>query len=255
MSTATQQTEVRTVYATCRLGKSELARLFALAPEGIPANDVQISTQRDSTRYSSGTFSDLVNHVSGSTASGNLAKWDNLQLDASDSAGDRKVILKLDKQRVEVQVAGADATWVHGQAARIELLLEGAGGSRAVENATKALAKRLGLFLVAAIPLFAAWAVAFSFIIVPLAEDDPSLVGPSFMKAASVLLLTMAGYAAVFKLLANVNKALLLPTAEVPHGSWWSRASNGDKIGLATLAVAFLALIVAALTLGKDILK
>ncbi|AWK08354.1 hypothetical protein DDQ41_04745 [Streptomyces spongiicola] len=42
MSTATQQTEVRTVYITCQLGKSELSRLFNLAPEGIPAAAVTI---------------------------------------------------------------------------------------------------------------------------------------------------------------------------------------------------------------------
>jgi hypothetical protein len=51
----------------------------------------------------------------------------------------------------------------------------------------------------------------------------------------------------------RASRPLLLPTAEVPRGSWWNRASNADRIALAGLGVAILALIVAALTLGKEL--
>ncbi|GBQ04466.1 hypothetical protein SSP531S_59630 [Streptomyces spongiicola] len=173
MSTATQQTEVRTVYITCQLGKSELSRLFNLAPEGIPAAAVIISTQRDSTRYSADTLADLTTHVGSSNASGNLNTWDNLQLDAADAAGDRKVNLKIDTERVEVQIAGTDATWVHGQAARIELLLKGAGGKIKRDHSTQKELKRQLKIMLLLLPNGVIQIVAF-LIFVPGSTESTS---------------------------------------------------------------------------------
>ncbi|MFJ5785365.1 hypothetical protein [Streptomyces hydrogenans] len=254
MSTATQQTEVRAVYITCRLGKSELNRLFSLAPEGIPAADVHISTQRDSTRYSASTLPDLVDHVRSSNASGNLDKWDNIQLEAADTSGDRKISIKIDTERVEAQVSGTDATWVHGQAARIELLLKGAGGSIKNEQKEKKDRKELLVFIACTAP-----PVMLAFYAANQLFPAPEVKPKATLENTAAQYITMAIIAAVALLakmiVKRANRAVLQPTADIPHGSWWSRASNTDKIGLGTLAVAFLALIVAALTLSKDLLK
>lgn len=254
MSAPTQQTEVRTVYVTCRLGKSELNRLFSLAPEGIPAASVAISTQRDSTRYSAGTLTDLVDHVRNSNASGNLDKWENLALDAADASGDRKLSINIDTERVEVQVAGTDATWVHGQAARIELLLQGAGGKEKREDATKKELIRLGKSFVLTSPMLVVGLVTVALVSPDKKSQEEEPLLPTLAPPVAMLAMVIV-YWLGYKIISRANRALLMPTAEVPHGSWWSRATNGDKIGLGGLVVAFLALVVAALTLGKDLMK
>ncbi|MEU2236145.1 hypothetical protein [Streptomyces vietnamensis] len=253
MSTATQQTEVRTVYVTCRLGKSELNRLFSLAPEGIPAAAVQISTQRDSTRYRAGNLTDLVDHVRNSNASGNLDDWDNIRLDAADATGDRKVAIHIDTGRVEVQASGIDATWVHGQAARIELLLKGAGGE--IRNAPQEMKTRRDFALAGLTAIPSAYLTVYAAgQAVPEADRHPGS-WPQLAAQLVGIAIVVGTFWLARKIVRRVNRALLMPTAEVPHGSWWSRASNTDKIGLGSLAVAFLALIVAVLTLGKDLVK
>ncbi|WP_157877367.1 hypothetical protein [Streptomyces odonnellii] len=253
VATPTQQTEVRTVYITCRLGKSELNRLFSLAPEGIPAASVSISTQRDSTRYRAGTLTDLVDHVRNSNASGNLNVWDNLALEAADTTGDRMSAINIDTERVVVQVSGTDATWVHGQAARIKLLLEAAGGTE--KGALRARKDLLTMTkaLVIAIPMF-----AISFLTGGRVFPEEQLT-ENMQRDYYVAICTMVGtfglYWIGFKIVERASRALLIPTAEVPHGSWWGRASNADKISLSSLAVAALSFFVALATLGKDFMK
>ncbi|MBP0932630.1 hypothetical protein J0X20_03235 [Streptomyces sp. KCTC 0041BP] len=241
MATPTQQTEVRAVYGACRLGKSELNRLFSLAPEGIPAVSVAISTQRDSTRYSAGTLTGLIEHIRDANASGNLDSWDNLNLEAADNTGDRKITIKIDTGRVEVQVAGGDATWVHGQAARIDLLLKGAGGrnhaaeaDRAAAASKDALTASIAVILLAG-GLLLGWKVT----------DVGHARGMELFADMAMGTLIGAGPVALAGLLAfffarRTNRARLTPTAEVPHGHWWHRASTTDKIALCALTVAIL---------------
>ncbi len=175
MSVPTQQTEVRAVYLGCRLGKSELNRLFSLAPEGIPIAAISVSTQRDGTRYSAVTLDDLVDHVRNSNASGNLDKWDNLALEAAGSSGDRKVSINIDTIRVETQVSGADATWVHGQAARIQLFLKGAGGRDERELSGAREMRRTGKILLLSMPAFV---VLFLALFITGLPDEPEPSNP-----------------------------------------------------------------------------
>ncbi|MGW3015750.1 hypothetical protein [Streptomyces longwoodensis] len=260
MASPTQHDEVRKVYITCRLGKGELNRLFNLAPEGIPAASVSISTQRNSTRYSAGKLSDLVDHVRNSNATGNLNDWENLALEAADSAGDRKVGIAIDAERVEVQVSGRDATWVHGQAARIELFLKATGGRprRAPEERKRRIKAVLLLYLLA-IPYMIAMLISLkiaapkSFKPAASSGDSDSWQGLVAILASSTIMMMV--YWTGFKLFNRANRALLKPTVEIPHGSWWSRSSSADKIALGSLVVAVLSVVVAAVTLGKDFAK
>ncbi|MER7372205.1 hypothetical protein [Streptomyces lanatus] len=258
MASPTQHDEVRKVYITCRLGKGELNRLFNLAPEGTPVASVSISTQRASTRYSAGTLSGLVDHVRNSNATGNLDDWDNLALEAADSAGDRKVAIAIDAERVEVQVSGRDATWVHGQAARIELFLKAAGGRprRDREDRTKRLKTTLLLYLIT-IPYIAGMLVTLKIVEPQSFKPNPSSSGGDSWQGTVAILAYSVTMAVVywigFKLFNRANRAVLKPTVEIPHGSWWSRSSSADKIALGSLVVAVLSVVVAAVTLGKDL--
>ena len=254
MTTASQQTEVRLVFHYCRLGRSELDRIFSLAPEGISAASAVVSTQRDSTRYSAGNLSDLIDSLQQSSASGNLDLWDNLSQHAADTAGDRKVSIEMDGKQVVVQVSGRDATWVHGQAARLELLLEGAGGrlqDREREKRSDKAAMVVGLL---ALTMMLATA-AGGYIANPKAfmrQFSSSAIDYQVGGGVGMfcwLILALIGY----WLVSRGTRALLLPTAEAPRGSWWNRATSADRIALGGLVVATLGVVIAAVTLGGDL--
>jgi hypothetical protein len=255
MVTASQQTEVRLVFRYCRLGRSELDRIFSLAPEGIAAANTVVSTQRDSTRYSAGTLAELVDFVQQANASGNLDAWDNLSQKAADAAGERMVNISMDGERVIVQASGRDATWVHGQAARLELLLEGAGGRKQDHDLDKKNDKRNVLAFSLFLSMFLAVA-AGSYVANPdgfmtqFSGDSLDRQYGGVAGLISWLIVALVG----FVIVRRANRALLLPTAEAPQGSWWKRASNADRIALGGLAVAVLALAIAAMTLGSDLL-
>ncbi|MEU1490346.1 hypothetical protein ACFYPA_17460 [Streptomyces sp. NPDC005775] len=252
MSAPTQHDEVRTVYLRCRLGKSELNRLFNQAAEGISANSVVVSTQRDSSRYSANSLADLVDHVRSSNASGDLDAWGNLAFEADDGTGARKITIKADTERVEVQVSGHDATWVHGQGARIELLLKGADGRIAGDPAVREARKRS--FLIAVLS-FIASATAI-FVGIPFQKEQYPLVEfPLLWIQLGTMAALLGLFAVSSKIIKRANRAVLAPTTEVSHGSWWSRASSADKIALSALVFTVGSFIIAAATLGKDFMK
>lgn len=255
MSPTIQQTEVRLVFHGCRLGRSELNRLFNLAPEGIPAGYIAVSTQRDDTRYTADDLAALIDALHAANAPGDLHSWDNLMQVAGDAEGDRKISVDIERGRVVVQISGRDATWAYGQSARIQLLLAAAGGKHPAVKLSHRIDQLSGTTLLLLIAFFAC---LFAGIYVA----DPKSLFNLTVESDKVpqLLGALGGMAvwAVFAIIASaiVGRAsmpLLLPTAEVPRGSWWNRASNADRIALVGLAVATLALMVAALTLGNEL--
>ncbi|GAA3371250.1 hypothetical protein GCM10020367_21150 [Streptomyces sannanensis] len=253
MVNPSHETELRLVFYRCRLGRSELDRIFNQAPDGIPAASVSVSTQRESTRYSAGALADLIDSIRNANAPGNLDIWDNVTLEAADPAGDRKVTVAIDTERVEVQVSGRDATWAHGQAARLELLLEGAGGQKQGKMVLRS--RKYWAQLIAAMASFTGAMLLGSYIGSPetfLADQTREKTLASLGSIAGMLAWLLVATLTV-AIIRRANRALLLPTAEVPQGSWWHRASHADRIALGSLIVATLALVVAAVTLGKEL--
>ncbi|MEU7431223.1 hypothetical protein AB0B07_10270 [Streptomyces sioyaensis] len=256
MTSMTQQTEVRHVFHGCRLGRSELDRLLNLAPEGIPAASASVSTQRDSTRYSAGTLADLVDSLHDANASGHLGTWNNLMQHAGDPGGDRKVTISIELERVVVQVSGRDATWVYGQAARLQLLLEAAGGRKPRGGFVQSLDSIKWSHLFAGLS-FLVCMVAGGYVMDP----DQAIAMLSFKGDRLYQSLGQVAGGAVWGVFAalaltiinRANRAILRPTSDVPSGSWWHRASHADRIALGGLIVATLALLIAAATLGKDL--
>ncbi|MFJ7335206.1 hypothetical protein ACIQU3_15795 [Streptomyces sp. NPDC101110] len=251
MSPATQQTEVRLVFHGCRLGRSELDRLFSLAPEGIPSAYTAVSTQRDNTRYTADDMSALIDALNEANAPGDLHTWDNLMQVAGDAEGDRKVSLDIAQGRVVVQISGRDATWAYGQGARIQLLLEAAGGKEPGPGLVKMIddMKWSTLWLLASLGVCL---VSGSYV-----ADPDSLFRTEQWRASAGVLAGLVVWG-VFALIAasivsRANRPLLLPTTEVPRGSWWNRASSTDRIALGGLVVAALSLIVAAVALGNEL--
>lgn len=178
---------------------------------------------------------------------------DNLMQAAEDTAVGRKVTLTIDTQRVQVQVTGHDATWVYGQAARIELFLRGTGGSRWSEVSLLGNLAAALLGMLSILP----W-IAVLFMITAII-DPASLQswrhwgsGRENLAAAVALLVMLVSQFLYSRVVEWANRAVLNVTGEIPHGSWWRRSSTTDKIALGGLCVATLSLFVAALTLAVD---
>lgn len=241
------------VFASCRLGHSELIRLFSLAPEGIPAANISVSTQRDSTRYRAGDLDELIDSLRDAHAVGDLDAWDNVMQVAQDSSADpdRRVSLTIGGERVEMRVTGRDETWVRGQAARIELFLRGTGGSRWSEPTTFLEDARDVVSSALSLVPFLAVLCSVSTLIDP---DASAWSGWGTLRgnvAAFAGLAVAIGLSSLFtRVLGWANRAVLDVTGEVTHGSWWSRSSSTDKIALGGLVIAALSLGVTALSLA-----
>lgn len=120
-----QETEKRRTYYRCRLGRSRLDRLFAMAAEGTAGNYV-VSTQYGSTRYRAGTLAELVTLVEAGHTPG---EWTNLTVDLVDPQHERNISVALGLREIELRFYGADTTWVYGQDARLRELLTSYDGT------------------------------------------------------------------------------------------------------------------------------
>lgn len=240
VTTSSQQTSVQLMYKECRYGRSDIDRLFAVAAQGIGTASIQVSAQRGSTRYAAATVDDLIAALTAANVPGVTSRWPNLSLEASDSAGARRVVISIDDERTEVNVSGADETWVYGQAARIQILLASVGGR---EPTTPAYSKR-DYALMAALA-----------ILVPTVTLTADHLWSDFGYYAGLAVCLMV--AVSYRISRNyylrkVNSPVLIMDAEVSRGSWWERLSVTNKIGFGTMIFTGLAIVVgAAVGLGQ----
>ncbi|MBE1600260.1 hypothetical protein H4687_006389 [Streptomyces stelliscabiei] len=226
-----ERTEKRLVFQNCRLGNSELKRVFAVAVEGIPGDRVEVSTQRNVTRYRAQDLDELIDSLNSSTAPGDLSRWTNLRLKADDTNGTRSVVINIDLQRTEVNLSGEDATWALGQAARLQILLEGAGGRVPVVSQVSPwfyISTLIGFF----------W-----FMLVLWATRDISRkndVGPDFwfyvmLPSFGPVIVALVTYESVRR---RSARPVLLVAGEVPAGSLWQRMATGERIAVISVSVS-----------------
>ncbi|MEU2721577.1 hypothetical protein [Streptomyces smyrnaeus] len=238
-----QQTEKRMVFKKCRLGRSELERIFAVAAEGIPADAVVISTQRDDTRFRHRTLEELVDLVQQAQVAGDRTRWTNVQLAAVEGR-QRYVTVSADLERAEIHLSGEDATWVYGQAARLELLLKGAGGVAAEKKRKKAPGEIFMLMFIS-VALFNGLMLA-GFVVTaqrPKAGEVATLVA---IQVISGILLW--GHQ-------RSHRALLHVTAEAPPTAWWRRLTVMELSGLAAAIGGVVAAAAAVASAGADFMK
>lgn len=226
-----ERTEKRLVFQNCRLGNSELKRVFAVAVEGIPGDRVEVSTQRNVTRYRAQELDELIESLNSSTAPGDLSRWTNIRLKADDANGTRSVVINIDLQRTEVNLSGEDATWALGQAARLQILLEGAGGRIPV-------ADQVGpWFYISTLSGFA-W-----FMLVLWSTRDISRksdVGPGFwvyvmLPSFGPISVALVTYEIVRR---RSTRPVLHVAGEVPVGSLWQRMATGERIAVISVSVS-----------------
>ncbi|MET7384794.1 hypothetical protein ACFYPT_02600 [Streptomyces sp. NPDC005529] len=248
-----QQTDLRKVFYQCRLGKSDLDRMFAMACEGIPLPEVKISTVVGNTRFWKAALPDLVEAVRDGAPELNT-DWTNLSLEAITSSHERGVQITIDKDRTEVNVSGSDTTWAFGQIARIENFLISRGATFAsprYENTIMLIMVTFFLFLGV-------------FFLVNGVDDQSVAECVKEAKAASrndlIFNFTMPilfSFGLIFPLYQILKRralrAQLKVEAEVPSGSWWSRLSAGDRIAAIGVPLALVAAIAAVGSMATDV--
>ncbi|MGW0543312.1 hypothetical protein ACWD0D_23760 [Streptomyces griseoincarnatus] len=262
-----QQTELRRVYYQCRLGRSELDRLFAVAAEGIPDTGITVSTQRGDTRFRQSDLSSLLDAVSQANVPGDPNQWSNITFEAEGENESRKVSIAIDQERVEMHLAGSDATWAYGQKARLEKLLEGAGG---LTKARRDKQDRDNALIASGITSAMLSGIA---VVYPLAYGKPKSRDdfvatcleqfsnrrdglPLWVTVTAAIL--FLGLAVAFFVSAMLKRRMiasaLVVNGEVSTGSWWSNMSTSNKVAIIGLPIALMAAIATSVSALTDAL-
>ncbi|MFF4430629.1 hypothetical protein ACFYZ4_15840 [Streptomyces sp. NPDC001513] len=240
MTLPSQQTEMRLLFYRCRIGRSDLDRIFGVASESIPAASVEFSTQMASTRYRQQTLADLVDAIQIANPAPISTAWGNLRLEASDDSLRRQVAVLIEEDRVSVELSGGDATWVYGQAARLREILGDLGGSE--DSRPSGMKGAIAKGAVVAIFLFGYWIQ-----IARTPRSEIKLLDMPLAVIASVVAISVVCNSLVQNWM---DRAVLDVVDEVRRGFWWTRLTAALKVSVATAAagvVAALAAIVSAL--------
>ncbi|MFD6330834.1 hypothetical protein ACFWGI_14835 [Streptomyces niveus] len=260
-----QETELRHVYYQCRLGRSEIDRIFAVAVEGIPEPGVVVSTQRGETRFRQATLVDLLDAVAQANVPGDLEELSNLRCEAGDEGIGRRVSISMDLERLEVHLAGLDATWAYGQAARLARLIQATGGvtgeERQKQRREGSLAQGAAASMVLAIILSLFMWQNYKpkskdqYIKECLEQASNRADIPSWSIAVAVIfffcLAIIVGLAAVARFHATSPK--LRVSGPVNSGSWWSSLSTSNRLVVLGLPIALLAAVAAAISAITDV--
>ncbi|MFF7608802.1 hypothetical protein [Streptomyces parvulus] len=251
-TTPNQQTDVRKVYYQCRLGQSELERLFDVAREGISSPEIQISTVVGSTRFWNSNLSDLIATLQASTPE-TSGKWTNISMEAKNSSMERSVSISIDTERTEFNFSGSDSTWVYGQSARLENLLATHG---AVRNSPRYEARISIFFALFFLGIGALWAFG------DLGEET---VEECMQRAAeskdnqltfNIIMGALLSFGILFILFQFLKRrslrAQLSLNSAVAGGTWWSRLSVGEKIAAIGIPIASLATIGTLVSAASD---
>lgn len=230
MSSPTQRTEKRLIFQNCQLGNTDLKKVFALAAEGTDPTSVEVSTQRNSTRYKASDLDGLIGSLNSANVGGDLKLWAYVLLEADDATGDRKVSLSVETRRVEFSVSGKDETWVLGQAARLQLFLEQAGGRVVVDQ------KMSPWFYIITLG-GAGWILG----VIALTRDRGGKdVGRDFWIYAMLPTfgpIFLAMFAWMF-FTSRAARPILRVTEDVARGSVWSRLNHANRIALVSVILA-----------------
>ncbi|MFD5723202.1 hypothetical protein [Streptomyces sp. NPDC127036] len=239
VTSPSQQTSRRLVFANCRLGRSDLDRMFAVASEGI-TGEVSVATQRHDTRYEAGTLTALMDSLTAANAPGDLNNLSNITMHAFDMSNGRGATIAVDTERTVVSVEGTDATWVLGQAARLEMLIKQSGGLLVNGESGAQPPMPMAAFLISA-----SWLLIVAGTLWFLSVLDPKYghrFGTAFVPLVLGPSIILSIVAKRFK--KRANRPVLNVSTEVSRGSWWNLLSSGDKIVFVGVAVAAIGVLV-----------
>ncbi|MEV5463066.1 hypothetical protein [Streptomyces sp. NPDC002788] len=236
-------TSNRFEFYTYRVGRSHLDRLFSIATEGFPPNRISFETERSGTRLTRSTLEELVSAVAASSLPGDPNAWENLSFNAY---GDGKDIsIDINHHWFRASVSGPDATWVHGQAARLKAIVESTAGEIRPWELRHRRAAKIG---------FSAGVLTAlsTLIILRASQEKPGMeetvTGATTMGAFIAFLVWIIGTAGKGK-----KRTHLSATEELSDAKWWQDLSVTEKIALGGLGVTAVAAIAASLSAYADV--
>ncbi|WP_141698447.1 hypothetical protein [Streptomyces lushanensis] len=221
----------RLQFHTYKVGRSLLDRLFAVASEGVNPEQLEFSTTRSGTTFTRKSLEELVSAVAASPTPGDPEIWS--ELDFSYYEIERSVRIDFSTLGVRVSIRSGDATWVHGQAARIRALLEPVAGEERPWVKQSRTARRIGL-----VAGGLAWVAAFFALRENVERIDGWLAASASILIASVVfaVINLLGVSGKVK-----SKAQLNVVGEIADGGWWKNLDTMERVAFGALLVTAVA--------------
>ncbi|MFD4342355.1 hypothetical protein ACFWPP_34840 [Streptomyces anulatus] len=226
-------TSSRFEYRTYKLGRSLLDRLFAVASEGANANEVSYSTKRSGTTFTRGSLEDLVSAVAASPTPGDPEIWSDLRFQYHH--GSKSVDIDINDHWMRVSIHGDDATWVHGQAARMRALVEPVSREEAAWQTRHRTLLKFGL-----VAGGVAWLSSFLVIRENAADEK---IMKSVLDSLMIGMFLFAGISGLGLLGKGKSKTFLNVVGEVSDVGWWRNLDVMERVALGALFATILAAI------------
>ncbi|WP_146238333.1 hypothetical protein [Streptomyces sp. Act143] len=235
-----QQTNIRKVFYQCQLGKSDLGSLFAMACEGITEPQVKVSTTAGETLFWKPSLEELVENVHRDAPEVH-GDWANLTFQADSSSQEKGVKISIDKEQTEVNFLGSDATWAHGQMARVEKVLVSRGAVFSSPRYENIITFVLHAFFLALGAFFLIRGVDDETVADCVERAKNASRNDVFFNVFMTVAFSFGLLFPFFQLLKRrASRARLKVDADVSRDSWWSRLSNGEKIAAAVVPLTAL---------------
>ncbi|WP_406362396.1 hypothetical protein [Streptomyces sp. NBC_01579] len=233
-------TTTTAVYYHARIGRNELDRLIRVASDGAAPGTTTLTCKPAQTTVQADSLDDLIVARAGLPAVSERTPWTYLYYEM-DEQPDRHVELEFRGGEVAIRVKAVDSIWAHGQFARLEAIIRNSRGSREEFSWRKV---RWMAFLLIWVAVMAS-AVGVG---VPYALKNPDFYKPGWILTLSIWAVVVY---AVCNLLWQIRsvRPQFNALGEVRHGSFWSRLTTSEQIGVAANVIAGLALFVALLAL------
>ncbi|MET7631803.1 hypothetical protein ABZS53_15305 [Streptomyces sp. NPDC005499] len=221
-----------------RIGRNELDRLFQVAGDGAAPGTVTLTSVPTGTTLEADSLVDLINARASLPSVSSRTPWSYLHYEM-DEKPDRGVQLEFRGGKVTVYVEALDSIWAHGQFARLEAIIRNSRGMEQEHSSQWA------------------WRWALSFVAIGVVGSLGLFAIPFFGThhydgvAAMVLFVWAIIFAALCGLLWQMRslQSQFNVLGEVRHGTFWSRLTVPERIGLSANVIAGLALFVALLAL------
>ncbi|MGW3713952.1 hypothetical protein ACWDN6_27770 [Streptomyces albogriseolus] len=236
-------TSSRFQFYTYRVGRSQLDRLFSIAAEGFAPDVIKFETERSGTRLIRSTLEELVSAVAESSLPGDPNIWENLTFRAVNT--ENHIFIMINELSFSASVSGPDATWVHGQTARLKAIIQPIAGETQPWQLRHRRAGKIGMV--------AGLLIALSTLITLRASNEEAGIAETISAAT-----TMGSLVALLVFLIGTSgkgkkRTQLSVTDEVSDTKWWQELSVSEKIALGGLAVAALAAVAASLSAYADV--
>ncbi|MFI9628439.1 hypothetical protein [Streptomyces sp. NPDC052042] len=218
----TDATKLDNVYGFYRMGKGDLATLFAKAAGAPQVSHVTVSTVHDRTTRAAGSLPELINNVTSMASYDRHIPWDNLKFEGKAPHGELQIKIDIGP-RITVEVEGTNEALVHGQMARIELFLLSRGAKK--EGRPHTIQLLLGMLT-----------AAFASHPAPLAPYCAAFMAVTF-----------------FVSLYNGRRKLMI-LEDIPMGTAWIRFTSVEKATVAGAYIAALAAVGAVASGVTDVL-